>query len=273
MDVSIQDHYGRGSLLARIDRALRESGIDPDHPRCQDLYSYDQLHGRGIDATREHADRAGLRANMHALDLGCGIGGASRYLAAEYDCRVTGVDLTQEYVDAARLLTARCGLAARIEFHRADALCLPFDADAFDHVWCHNVTMNIADKKALAAEVARVLKPGGRFSCAEIAQGPGGPPVYPLPWASDASFSFLATPEEMRVHLEAGGLRVLEQIDLSEASRAAIQDNMKRAERAEPPRQRTDVVMGDDFPVRARNSAKSALEGRLLAYLHIAERP
>lgn len=210
---------------------------------------------------------------MHVLDLGCGIGGASRFLAAEYGCRVTGVDLTQEYVEAAELLTARCGLAGRIEFHLADALHLPFDGGAFDHVWCHNVTMNIADKKALAAEVARVLKPGGRFSCAEIAQGPAGPPVYPLPWASDPTLSFLATPAEMRAHLEAGGFRVLEQIDLSETSRAAIRDNMKRAEGGELPRQRIDVVMGDDFPVRARNSAKSTLESRLLTHLLVAARP
>lgn len=48
---------------------------------------------------------------------------------------------------------------------------------------------------------------------------------------------------------------------------------MKRAEGGEPPRQRIDVVMGDDFPVRARNSAKSTLEGRLLTHLLVAARP
>jgi SAM-dependent methyltransferase len=140
------------------------------------------------------------------LDLGCGLGGASRYLATECGCRVAAIDLTPNFVEAARILTARCGLADRVEIQQANALALPFQDATFDHVWSYAVTMNIADKEGLGREVARVLKPGGHFSCNEIARGSGDTPVFPLPWATDEASSFLATPAAMRTALEAGGL-------------------------------------------------------------------
>jgi ubiquinone/menaquinone biosynthesis C-methylase UbiE len=152
---------------------------------------------------------------MYVLDLGCGLGGASRYLAAECGCRVAAIDLTPNFVEVARILTARCGFAERTEFRQANALALPFQDDTFDHVWSYAVTMNIADKEGLAREVARVLKPGGRFSCNEIALGAGGVPVFPLPWASKEESSFLASQVVMRAALEAGGLSVIEQVDLT----------------------------------------------------------
>jgi sarcosine/dimethylglycine N-methyltransferase len=139
---------------------------------------------------------------MHVLDLGSGLGGSSRYLAAVCGCRVSAVDLTPEFVELARILTARCGLADSIDYRQASALALPFEDASFDHVWCHNVTMNIADRVTLARQVARVLRRQARFSCVETAQGPAGPPSFPLPWAIDASASCLATPEAMRAAVE-----------------------------------------------------------------------
>jgi ubiquinone/menaquinone biosynthesis C-methylase UbiE len=133
---------------------------------------------------------------MYVLDLGCGLGGASRYLAADCSCRVVATDLTPNFVEAARILTARCGLAERIEFRQTNALALPFQEGTFDHVWSYAVTMNIADKEELGREVVRVLKPGGRFSCNEIARESGEDPIFPLPWASDAKTSFLSTPRK-----------------------------------------------------------------------------
>ena len=91
---------------------------------------------------------------MYVLDLGCGLGGASRYLAAECGCRVAAIDLTPNFVEAARILTARCGLAERIEFRQANALALPFPDSTFDHAWSYAVTMNIADKEGLGRQVA-----------------------------------------------------------------------------------------------------------------------
>ena len=76
-----------------------------------------------------------------------------------------------EFVEVARELTTRCGLGDRIEFFEVNALDTPFENETFDHVWCHNVTMNIEDKAGLVAEIGRILKPNGRFSCSELALG------------------------------------------------------------------------------------------------------
>ena len=268
----VETHYAIGGILDRIVTALKKAGIDPDRPTYQDLQSFDQLHGRGVAATREHLEHSGIRSDMSVLDLGCGIGGSSRFLAAAAGCRVTGVDLTQEFVDVAQELTRRCGLGEKITYRQANALALPFADATFDHVWCHNVTMNIADKAGLAREIARVLKPGGRFSCSELGKGPSGEPVYPLPWASDISSSFLATPAEMRTTLERAGLRIVQEIDLAEAYKASMAEARERANRGEAPLQTNHIVMGDDFLERARNSGKGIYAGALVEHLLVAEK-
>src|SRR5260370_4196095 len=212
LETLVQGYYGRSDLLQRIEAVLRKAGVDPQKPGFRDLHPFDQLHGLGILATEEHAARAGVRAGMGVLEVGGGLGGSSRYLAAVCGCRVSGIDLTPEFVELARVLTARCGLADKIDYRQASAIALPFEDASFDHVWCHNVTMNIADRATLAREVARVLRRQGRFSCVEAAQGPGGPPVFPLPWAKDPSASCLATPEAMRTAVEQAGLRIVEAV-------------------------------------------------------------
>src|SRR6201998_1213559 len=163
LEAVVQRYYGDRPVIARIDDALRAAGVDPEGPSHRDLWPFDQLHSRGIVATREHAERASIQAGMYLLDLGCGLGGASRYLAADCGCRVAAIDLTPNFVEAARILTARCGLAERIEFRQANALALPLQDSTFDHVWSYAVTMNIADKEGpgaggcASAETGRAL--------------------------------------------------------------------------------------------------------------------
>jgi ubiquinone/menaquinone biosynthesis C-methylase UbiE len=263
VEALVQGYYGRSDLLQRIEARLKSIGVDPQKPGFRDLHPFDQLHGFGILATEEHAARAGVRAGMRVLDLGCGLGGSSRYLAAVCGSHVSAIDLTPEFIEVARVLTARCGLADHIDYRQASALALPFEAASFGHVWCHNVVMNIADRQTLAREVARVLRRQGRFSCVETAQGPGGPPVFPLPWAIDPSASALARPEAMRAAVEQAGLRIVEQIGFT----------VEVAKRGEPPYQANDVVMGDDFEERRANVMTGLREQRLVDQLIIAEKP
>lgn len=259
VETVVQRYYGDRPVIQRIDDALRAAGFNPEQPSHRDLWPFDQLHSRGIVATREHAERARIQAGMYVLDLGCGLGGASRYLAAECSCRVAAIDLTPNFIEAARILTARCGLADRIEFRQANALALPFQDGTFDHVWSYAVTMNIADKEGLGREVARVLKPGGRFSCNEIAQGTAGVgPVFPLPWASEEESSFLVSPAAMHAALEAGGLSVIEQVDLT-ATRLGDTG-------------RQPIIELDDFPVRLHNLQSCLADGRLIAQFILAEK-
>src|ERR1700730_7339731 len=125
LEAVVQRYYGDRPVMQRIEGALRAVGIDPERPSHRDLWPFDQLHSRGIAATREHAQRAGLRPGVYVLDLGGGLGGVSRYLAAECSCRVAAVDLTPNFVEAARILTARCGLAEQIEVRPANGLSIP----------------------------------------------------------------------------------------------------------------------------------------------------
>src|SRR5208282_3355181 len=111
VEAVVQRYYGDRPVLQRIDDALRAAGVDPERPSHRDLWPFDQLHSRGIVGTREHAERARIEAGMYVLDVGCGLGGASRYLAADSSCRVASIDLTPNFVEAARILTARCGLS------------------------------------------------------------------------------------------------------------------------------------------------------------------
>ena len=260
VEAIVQRYYGDRPVLQRIEDALRAAGVDPEKPSHRDLWPFDQLHSRGIAATREHAERARIQPGMHVLEIGCGLGGASRYLAAECGCRVAAIDLTPNFVEVARILTARCGLADRVEIRQANALALPFQDGTFDHVWSYAVTMNIADKKGLGREVARVLKPGGRFSCNEIARGSGDAPVYPLPWATDEVSSFLAIPAAMRAALESSGLSILEQVDLT-ATRLA-----------EKEAGRTSIIERDDFPLHVHNLQNCLSDGRLIAQFILAEK-
>lgn len=269
----VRQRYATSGILDRVIAFLLERGIDPERPTYQDFCPFDQLHGRGIEATREHIERAGINSSMHVLDLGCGVGGCSRVIAATCGCRVTAIDLTPQFIEVARELTRRCGMADRIEFRQADALDLPFAEGTFDHVWCHNVTMNIQDKRKLASEVARVLKRGGGFSCCEVGQGPGGALIFPLPWATDESASFLVTPVMMRQALEEGGLRISEETDLSDAGIAFMREMRARAERGDPPLNAVHVIMGEDIGERIRNVGRCAMEKRVVEHFILAEKP
>jgi SAM-dependent methyltransferase len=179
IEAVVQRYYGDRPVLQRIDDALRAAGVDPERPSHRDFWPFDQLHSRGIVATREHAERAGIRAGMYVLDLGCGLGGASRYLAAECGCRVAAIDLTPNFVEAARILTARCGLSDRIEIRQANALALPLPDNTFDHVWSYAVTMNIADKEGLGRESGAGAETGRALLMqrdrARVGRGPGFP--------------------------------------------------------------------------------------------------
>jgi len=270
---TVKGHYTHGALLTSIEEFLRSRGIDPAHLTYPDLFVCDQMHGRGVNATREHIGHAGIEAGMHVLDIGCGIGGASRCMAAERDCRVTGIDLTTEFIEVARELTARCGLDDRIEFLEVNALDMPFENGTFDHVWCHNVTMNIEDKARLISEIGRVLKGGGRFSCSELALGEAGEPFYPLPWAAVPDDSFLLTPEAMRATIEAGGFRIIEQLDINEANISSRREMQEQAKRGEAPRivNPLSFKLGDTFIERVRNIVRSAEAGRLTEQLIVAE--
>ena len=147
---AIAQHYERSDLGEAILGALKAAGKDVDHLTTEDLAPVDEFHTRGRPATVDLARLLSLNANERVLDLGCGIGGPSRYLAKTFGCRVVGVDLMPEFCRVAAMLAERTGLADRVEYRQGDALAVPFEDQSFDVVWSQNVVMNIADRDRLS---------------------------------------------------------------------------------------------------------------------------
>ena len=164
----VRDHYRATGLTERLKMALMALGAEDQRLTPQQLAVLDQFHTRGLAATAELAKLAEINADMSVLDVGSGVGGPARFLAATYGCRVTGVDLSQSFVDAARYLAERTGLSGRVSFETASALELPFDDGLFDVVLLQHVAMNISDRARLYREIRRVLKSGGRFATFDV---------------------------------------------------------------------------------------------------------
>ena len=260
---AVEGHYGSGQALgARVLDALRNAGRDIDALTRADLAPIDQLHGGGLDATMALAKIAEISTDMHVLDVGCGIGGPARTLAADFGCRVTGLDLTKEFCRAAEMLTTRLGLGERVNFRHASALDMPFDVGQFDAVWIQNVSMNIEDKAQLYDEIRRVLKPRGRLALQEVTAGPEPELHFPVPWAGDPAISFLDTPEETRRLLVARGFAELVWTDLTESSIEFARKRRAATARQGPAALGPHVVLGLDFQERFANQLRNLEEGR-----------
>ncbi|MDA1356905.1 MAG: class I SAM-dependent methyltransferase [Proteobacteria bacterium] len=178
LENAVAQHYGADDLLARIDAGLKSSGVDPARLTLEDLAPVDEFHIGGRKATQHAVSRMSLSASDHLLDVGCGLGGAVRYISAAIGCRATGIDLTPEFIDVARNLTARLGLSAPPEFETASALAMPFEDQTFDAAITFHVAMNIPDRAGLYTEIARVLRPGATFCIYDVIKL--GPAISPI---------------------------------------------------------------------------------------------
>src|SRR5215831_4119151 len=190
-EAKVAQHYGKGGIEQKILGALPQVGLDPARLTAVDLAPVDEFHVGGLEATQELARQMELRTGMHLLDVGCGIGGPARYFASEHGCKVTGVDLTEEFVEVARSLTRMTKLEGSAKFEQASGLKLPFDAGRFDGAYMIHVGMNLANKAGVFSEVRRVLKPGGLFTIFDFMRMRDGAMQFPVPWASSEESSFV----------------------------------------------------------------------------------
>jgi SAM-dependent methyltransferase len=258
-------YWGRDDLERTILAALAAAGKNTDALTVDDLAPADQFHSGGKGATERLARLARLEPGMRVLDVGGGLGGPARLLAAHFGCRVTVVDLTESYVRAATALTARLGLADRVTHRVGDALALDVDGP-FDVVWTQNSGMNIRDKERLYAGFARVVRPGALLALQEPMAGPVQPVRYPVMWARDASASFLRTPGEMRKVMEAAGFQVRAWDDVTAE---AVGPSTGAASPAHSVQR---IVMGDAVDAIARAGQTNREEGRIVMIQAVLER-
>jgi SAM-dependent methyltransferase len=256
---SVRNHYRATGLTQRLKTALTVLGPEEERLTPQQLGALDQFHTRGLAATAELAILAGITVDTSVLDVGSGVGGPARFLAATYGCRVTGVDLSEPFVDAARYLTERTGQSEQVSFQTASALDLPFDDGSFNAVLLQHVAMNISDRPRLYREIRRVLKSGGRFATFDVVLN-NGEPHYPLPWSHTPAASFLLTAAATRERIEPAGFRTLIWQDDTEAAKAWAAQVLASGP---PPSPNLGVVMGPDFAKLAANLGRNLMEGRL----------
>lgn len=207
LEAQVSANYGSGQTLRRILDLVVAAGGDAACPTVETLQPFDAMHLGGWRATQGLLDRLEIRNGDPVLDIGCGVGGTSRMLAVRHRARVDGIDLSPEFVAAASDLSRLTG-TPNVLFRVASALDLPFPDNRFDLAVMLHVGMNIADKGRLFAEVARVLRPGGRFGVFDVMRTGPGDLAYPMPWAGTAAISFVETPDAYARHAAAAGLHL-----------------------------------------------------------------
>jgi ubiquinone/menaquinone biosynthesis C-methylase UbiE len=260
-DRAVSEHYLHGDLLKAIEAAIPKLGKTIDNITIDDLAPVDEFHIGGRQATEHFLSQLNISEQDHILDVGCGLGGASRYVANRYNNQVTGIDLTEEYVDTGNALCAWVKLDQQISLHQASALSMPFQDETFDGAYMMHVGMNIDDKAQLFNEIHRVLRPGASFGVYDVMRNRDGELTYPVPWATEKSTSSLATPDQYRSALENAGFVVTRENN----RRDFALDFFKRlAEKTQsdrgPPPLGLHILMKESTAVKIKNMVKNIAE-------------
>lgn len=264
-------HYGRPSIEQTILAALAAAGHDVDHLEPADLAAADEFHLGWRAATVEFAKGLGLAPDVTVLDIGSGIGGPARFFADQYGVRVTGLDLTPEFVEVADALTRRCGLQDLVSFRQGSAVAMPFADATYDVATLIHVGMNIPDKARLFQEAHRVLKPGGRFGIYDIMRVGSEDLPYPMPWAATSETSFVEPVAEYRRLLEVAGFTIEAEQDRRAMALALGREMRENAAKHGAPPLGLHTLIGPASRERMGN-VMSALERNLIAPVEILAR-
>ena len=249
----IHSYYSPNDLYNSIMEGLNNIGKELSEVTLDDLQPVDEFHIRGDTATKELIKLAGFTPDMHILDVGCGIGGSTRRLSHETGCSVTGIDLSDEYIDTAERLTQLLNMQERVKFHAARALELPFEDNTFDGVWSIQMNMNVEDKLLWLKEVYRVLKPGARAILYEVCGHKNTPLYFPVPWAQDDSMSFLVPPDAFRDVITSAGFDIKVWNDKTDLAQKAFSQMTEPKGEPNLPELGVHLLVGKDILTKAYN--------------------
>jgi len=269
----IHGYYSPNQLYNCIIEGLDEIGKDLTNITLDDLQPVDEFHIRGGTATKELIKLSGFSPDMHILDVGCGVGGSTRRLSHETGCYVTGIDLSDEYIDAAQRLTQLLNMQDRVRFRAASALELPFDDDTFDGAWSIQMGMNIEDKLSWLREVRRVLKPGGSAVLYEVCGNKNSPIYFPVPWAQDSTMSFLVPPDTFHDIVTDAGFHVDIWNDKTDLAQKAFAHMTEPRGEPDLPELGVHLLVGNDILTKAYNLHRNLDEERVSLIEAVAVKP
>lgn len=261
---AVADHYTTTDLMGRIAAALEASGVDPHRPSPEDLKAVDEFHTGGLAATDDLLAQVPIDRRTRVLDIGSGLGGTARHIAHHHGPNVTGVDLTPDFVETARALSALVGLEGKTHFVTGSALELPIEDAGADLVTMLHVGMNIADKPAMCAEAARVLAPGGIFALFDVMKTGAGDLTFPFPWAEEAEFSFVESPGVYRSAADTAGLHLVAERNRRDFALAYFAQVFERIAKEGPPALGIHLLMRETAPQKLQNYV-TCCEGGLIA--------
>lgn len=248
----VVQHYAAYDVLARIKEGLKAMGHGGDHVSLEAIKPVDEFHIGGAEATQALLASLDLDGK-DVLDIGCGIGGPARTMAVRGRARVTGVDLTPQFIEAARALSAMTGMTDKVRFVVGSATALPFADESFDLATLIHVGMNIPDKSGLFHEAARVLREGGVFAVYDVMRVGDGTLGFPVPWAEREELSALDTPERYRVAAREAGLALVSEESRREYALDFFARIQAQATSATPSPLGTHVLMGPTVKQKTAN--------------------
>lgn len=269
----IHSYYSPNDLYNKIIDGLNKLGKDLPHVTLDDLQPVDEFHIRGDTATKELIKLAEFTPDMHILDVGCGIGGSTRRLSHETGCCVTGIDLSDEYIDTAHRLTQLLNMQERVKFHATSALELPFDDNTFDGAWSLQMNMNVDDKLSWLKETYRVLKPNGRAILYEVCGNKNTPLFFPVPWAQDSSMSFLVPPASFRDIITSAGFDIDVWNDKTDLAKKAFAGVPEPKGDLDLPALGVYLLVGNDIRTKAYNLHRNLDEERVSLIETVAVKP
>jgi ubiquinone/menaquinone biosynthesis C-methylase UbiE len=274
MTDSVAEHYTHGNLLEMIHLGVESIGKTTATVTVDELALVDEFHIGGRQASEEFISQLDLSPDNHALDVGCGIGGTSRFVASRFGCSVTGVDITPEFIETGQKLCEWVELSERVSLKHGNALSMPFTEGSFDAAFMLHVGMNIGDKEGLFSEVYRLLQPGSYFGVYDVMKTGDEELSYPVPWSTLPGTCALATQAQYVAALQRAGFEIIDIRNRREFAADFFAETRKRMEAAggTPPPLGVHIAMGASAPVKISNMVENIASGRCAPVEIIARR-